>query len=61
MVAATVVAALFVGLVTITWLSSRADASQSRCEDLAQHIRNQLERPPPRRTAATGPRNRARP
>jgi len=46
MIAATVVTSLFVLVVTITWLSSRADASQTRCDQLIHHIRHELEIPP---------------
>jgi hypothetical protein len=52
MIAATVVASAFVIVVTITWLSSRAEAAQARCDDLARHIHRQLEIPP---TGRPGP------
>ena len=55
MLAATVVALLFVLVVATTWLSSRADASQSRCEAIVEHIHRELEPIPPNRDRATGP------
>jgi hypothetical protein len=46
MVAAVVVAAAFAAVAATTWLISRADASEARCEALARHIRSQLDAPP---------------
>lgn len=60
MIAATVVTSLFVIVVAITWLSSRADESQTRCDELARHIRHQLEIPPTRPGVPSRPRRSVR-
>lgn len=54
MVAAVVVAAAFAAVVATTWLISRADASEARCEALARHIRSQLDAPPAGRPPGRG-------
>lgn len=45
MLATAVIAIVFVSIFVVTWLSSRADAAQSRCDEHLQHIRHQLEVP----------------
>lgn len=46
MLAAAVIAIVFVSIFVITWLSSRADAAQSRCDEHVRHIQHHLEIPP---------------
>ena len=45
MLAAAVIAIVFACLFVVTWLSSRADAAQSRCDEHLRHIQDQLEVP----------------
>ncbi|HWJ62824.1 MAG TPA: hypothetical protein VNS19_12725 [Acidimicrobiales bacterium] len=61
MLAAAVIAIVFACIFVVTWLSSRADAAQSRCDEHLRHIQHQLEvRPSPTVAPPPGPRPPAR-